>query len=227
MILFLLFPCFSLYFSIILSDNVKRSLELNWSIGKWQGLAPIGYLNVRDNEGKADIIIDEERAPIIKKLFQEYSTGLHSLQSLWYLARELGLTSKEPNHFEKSPHYKKKTLISRNKIDDILKNSFYYGVMAVNDWQKPHIHGAIITKTLFDKVQEVLKQKSRKIFSHEQKYQAIPFTLRGIIRCGTCGCAITPERKLKPNGKIYTYLKCSHLRGNCCQGIVNEDKSNV
>ncbi len=52
-----------------LSDNVKRSLNYNWSIGKWMSLAPIGFRNIRDEEGKSKIIIDEERAPIIKKLF--------------------------------------------------------------------------------------------------------------------------------------------------------------
>ena len=51
---------------IALSDNVKRSMEFNWSQGKWQALAPIGYLNIKDKEGKSQIIIDKERTPIIK-----------------------------------------------------------------------------------------------------------------------------------------------------------------
>ena len=76
-------------------DKVKASQTQNWAAGKWQGLAPIGYLNAKDEDRKATLIIDTERAPIIKILFEEYATGLHSLQSLWYKARELGLTSKE------------------------------------------------------------------------------------------------------------------------------------
>ena len=44
-----------------------------------------------------------------------------------------------------------------------------------------------------------------------------------MIKCDTCGCAITPEHKIKKNGKRYVYLKCSHLRGNCKQGLVNEN----
>ena len=78
-------------------DKVKASQKKNWSDGKWQGLCPIGYLNVRDEDRKATIVIDKERAPIIKMLFEEYATGLHSLQSIWYKARELGLISKEKN----------------------------------------------------------------------------------------------------------------------------------
>lgn len=204
-------------------DKVKASQTQNWAAGKWQGLAPIGYLNAKDDDRKATIIIDEQRAPIIKILFEEYATGLHSLQSLWYKARELGLTSKEKNHYKESPKFGKRTFISRNKIEDILKNPFYYGLMRVKGKLIPHIYEPIISKALFDKVQEVFQSKSREIFSHQQEYKAIPFAFRGLIKCETCGCAITSEHKIKKNGKRYVYLKCSHLRGNCKQGLVNEN----
>ena len=203
-------------------DKVKASQRKNWSDGKWQGLAPIGYLNERDEDRKATIVVDKERAPIIKKLFEEYATGLHSLQSIWYKARELWLTSKEKNHYKNSPKFGKRTFISRNKIEDILKNPFYYGMMKIKGKLIPHIYEPIISKVLFDKVQEVFKSKSREVFSHEQEYKAIPFAFRGLIRCATCGCAITPERHFK-NGKKYVTHKCSHLRGNCNQCNVNED----
>ena len=205
----------------VMIDKVKSSQKENWSLGKWQGLAPIGYINAKDDDRKATLIIDEQRAPIIKILFEEYATGLHSLQSLWYKARELGLISKEKNHYENSKNYNKRTYISRNKIEDILKNPFYYGVMKVKGQLIPHIYEPIISKALFDKVQEVFRSKSRKVFSHEQQYKAIPFAFRGIIKCATCGCTITPERKIRPN-KTYVTLKCSHLRGNCQQGNVSE-----
>lgn len=204
-------------------DTVRASQKENWAAGKWQGLAPIGYLNAKDEDRKSTIIIDTERAPIIKILFEEYATSLHSLQSLWFKARELGLTSKEKNHYKKSPKFGKRTFISRNKIEDILKNPFYYGMMKVKGKLLPHIYEPIISKALFDKVQEVFQSKSRDVFSHQQEYKAIQFAFRGLIKCDTCGCAITPEHKIKKNGKRYVYLKCSHLHENCKQGLVNEN----
>lgn len=203
-------------------DKVKASQRKNWADGKWQGLCPIGYLNVRDEDRKATIVVDKERAPIIKKLFEEYATGLHSLQSIWYKARELGLISKEKNHYKSSPNFGKRTFISRNQIETILKNPFYYGMMRVKGKLIPHIYEPIISKALFDKVQEVFKSKSREVFSHQQEYKAIQFAFRGLIKCETCGCAITPEHHIK-KGKKYIYYKCSHLRGNCNQCNVNED----
>lgn len=205
------------------TEKVKESQKENWEAGKWQGLAPIGYLNAKDDDRKATIVIDEQRAPIIKILFEEYATGLHSLQSLWYKSRELGLISKEKNHFKTSVNHNKRTFISRNKIEDILKNPFYYGMMRVKGKLIPHIYEPIISKALFDKVQEVFQSKSREVFSHQQEYKAITFAFRGLIKCETCGCAITSEHKIKKNGKRYVYLKCSHLRGNCKQSLVNEN----
>lgn len=53
---------------LALSDNVKRSMEFNWSQGKWQALAPIGYLNVKDKNGKSQVIIDKN----VRRLSRSY-----------------------------------------------------------------------------------------------------------------------------------------------------------
>ena len=76
-----------------LSYNVKRSLVKNWNSGKWQGTAPLGYLNrhTDDDNNEAIIIVDSVRGPIIKYLFQEFATGKHTLKTLWNLSKELGL----------------------------------------------------------------------------------------------------------------------------------------
>lgn len=139
-----------------LSYNVKRSLVKNWNSGKWQGMAPLGYLNrhTDDDNNEAIIIVDPVRGPIIKHLFEEFATGLHSLQSLWYKARELGLTSKEKNHYEKSKNFNKRTFVSRNKIEDILKNPFYYGMMKIKGQLIPHI------ETLKKNVQKNMEEEA-------------------------------------------------------------------
>ncbi len=206
-----------------MTDKVRDSQKRLIAEGHWLGLAPIGYINAKDDDRKATLIIDEERAPIIKRLFEEYATGLHSLQSIWAFARAQGFISKEKNHFKNSKNFNKRTLVSRNTIHNILKNPFYYGEMKLKKAKKivPHIYEPIISKALFDKVQAVLKSKGTEIYSHEQEYKGIPFATRGIIKCATCGCAITPERKIRPK-KIYVTLKCSHLHGNCQQGNVSE-----
>ena len=219
-----------------MNKNVKRSQKHNREAGLWQGLAPIGYLNAKDERRKTTLILDPERAPIIKQIFEEYASGVHSLKSVWLSATEKGLISKEPNYNPRSKNYGKYCPVSRNKIHDILTNPFYYGAMYVADEEidertkKPvktfyklinHVYEPLISKELFDKVQKVLKTRKKERFCKEQKYAGIPFVFRGLITC-KCGCAITPEHHKKGN-KEYVYLRCSHQKGSCNQKLVNEN----
>lgn len=219
-----------------MNKNVKRSQKHNREAGLWQGLAPIGYLNAKDERRRATLILDPERAPIIKQIFEEYASGVHSLKSVWLSATEKGLMSKEPNYNPRSKNYGKYCPVSRNKIHDILTNPFYYGAMYVADEEidertkKPvktfyklinHVYEPLISKELFDKVQKVLKTRKKERFCKEQKYASIPFVFRGLITC-KCGCAITPEHHKKGN-KEYVYLRCSHQKGSCSQKLINEN----
>lgn len=219
-----------------MNKNVKRSQKYNRESGLWQGLAPIGYLNAKDERRRATLILDPDRAPIIKQIFEEYASGVHSLSSVWMSAKEKGLISKEPNYNPKSKNFGKYCPISKNKVHDILTNPFYYGEMYVADEEidektkKPiktfyklvnHVYEPLISKDLFDKVQKVLKARKKEKFCKEQKYAGIPFVFRGLITC-KCGCAITPEHHRKGN-KEYIYLRCSHQKGTCNQKLVNEN----
>ena len=219
-----------------MNRNVRRSQKHNREAGLWQGLAPIGYLNAKDERKRATLILDPERSPIIKQIFEEYATGDHSIQSVWKSALDKGFTSKEPNYNPRSKNFGKRCPVSKNKIHDILTNPFYYGCMYVADEEidektkKPiktfykkiqHAYEPIISKELFDKVQTILKSKNKENFCKEQKYAGIPFSLRGLIKC-ECGCMMTPERH-KKKGNIYTYLRCPHRNKDCKQYLVPEE----
>lgn len=192
-----------------LRDNVKRSMEYNWSIGKLQGPAPTGYLNSRDENNKKTVIIDPVRGPLIKKMFEEYATGLYSLKDMTVWARCHNLTS---------GFYKK--LLCRTAIHKILQNPFYCGVMRVKGININHMYPTLISKELFELVQQRLTGKTK--VHTKTEYSSIDFALRGIFKCGKCGCAITSELHTKPSGKQYIYLKCSHARGDCDQKPVSE-----
>ena len=219
-----------------MNRNVRRSQKHNREAGLWQGLAPIGYLNAKDERKRATLILDPERAPIIKQIFEEYATGDHSIQSVWKSALDKGFTSKEPNYNPRSKNFGNRCPVSKNKIHDILTNPFYYGCMYVADEEidektkKPiktfykkiqHAYEPIISKELFDKVQTILKSKNKENFCKEQKYAGIPFSLRGLIKC-ECGCMMTPERH-KKKGNVYTYLRCPHRNKDCKQYLVPEE----
>ncbi|MDD3064081.1 MAG: recombinase family protein [Massilibacteroides sp.] len=51
--------------------NVKRGLRTRVEMGLWPGVAPLGYLNQKHMDKKCQIIIDPQRAPVIKKMFEK------------------------------------------------------------------------------------------------------------------------------------------------------------
>ena len=194
-----------------LRDNVIYGMDYSVAQGRCMSKAPAGYLNVRTPEGKAAVIIDKERAPIIQKLFNEYATGLYSVKDMMKKCKEWGLVSR----FSGKP-------FDTSTIHRILNNKFYIGEMLYKDQWHKHNYETLIAPALFKTCQDIMhgrKPEEPKHFKTTEK----PFIFRGLITCGECGCMISSDRKIKPSGKKYVYLKCSHFKGNCKNPQVNEN----
>jgi site-specific DNA recombinase len=73
------------------SENVKRGIRQKLRRGEWPGLAPFGYIN---NPKTRNIEPDPVKAKIIKKAFEEYSQGKHTLKSLAERLSFWGVVSK-------------------------------------------------------------------------------------------------------------------------------------
>lgn len=69
----------SKYYVDSLSENTKRGLREKIRRGEYPGVAPFGYLN--DYRTKK-IIVDRERAPLVKEAFHKYATGAVTLDDL-------------------------------------------------------------------------------------------------------------------------------------------------
>lgn len=179
-------------------DNVKRSQEHKIRIGEWSGAAPVGYLNIRNEQGKTDITIDQDRAPLIKKLFLTYAEGGKTLSELEALCKKWDLKNIRG----------KKSHLQRSHIYKILNNPFYYGKMRVKGHLYPHRYEPIISKEIFDKCQAVMQGWNKKPF----QYAAKEFVFRGLLQCATTGRTVTADTKKKTykSGKVaqWTYLRC-------------------
>lgn len=105
-----------------ISDNVKRSFERMRQEGKITGTAPIGYLNKNDGRGKTDIILDPDRAFLVKRIFEEYATGLYSMQEIRKKTIEWNLKNKT----------KSDTYLSVSQIEKILNITGLQGIRGKN-----------------------------------------------------------------------------------------------
>ena len=179
----------SKYFVDNLRENTKRGLRQKIRNGVWPGWAPVGYLN---NLKTKMIDIDSEKALKIRKLFELYATGNYTFHSLanWCKENKLkGNLGKE---------------ISPSNIQKILQNIFYIGLMEYKGEIFEGKHTPLISKKLFDKVQEVLKQRGK-----PQKIKKHNFAFLGLMKC-PCGASITAETQ-----KGHIYYRFTKKKGPC------------
>lgn len=119
-----------------ISDNVKRSAKKKLDEGTILGDSPLGYLNskrVDQKKEKVEVAIDPVRGSLVKKMFEEYATGLYSMNDIRLRITEEGLRSK------------KGCKISKSQVEQILQNPFYYGYMKYNDILYKHVHPTLIS----------------------------------------------------------------------------------
>ena len=159
-------------------------------------MAPLGYVNKNRK-----IVPDENIAPLIKKTFEAYATGNFTLRQVRDKFNALGLKRKSGRELAVSNYQK------------LLKNPIYTGLMRYNGEIFEGKHEPIITKKLFDSVQEVMSRKSK---PHSKGLK--PYIYRGFFRCGECGCFITTETQ-----KGHNYLRCTKRKNPCSQKYIREE----
>ncbi len=186
----------SKYFSDNLRENVKRGLRQKIRNGVWPGWAPVGYLNNANTRG---IDVDAEKSPKVRKLFELYATGAHTLYSLANWCKEHNLRG-----------HRGKTIVVGN-VQKLLQNPFYIGLMRFKSEIFEGTHEPILTKKLFDKCQEVLAKRGK-----VQEVRKNDFAFLGLMKCASCGASITAQYA-KGNGGIYTYYRCTKKRGACTE----------
>lgn len=108
------------------------------------GVAPYGY---RWND-KAEIVIDNDKANIVKEIYSLYNKGM-SLQGIADKLNNDGITTDRGKQF------------SKQAISVILKNDFYTGVVTHGSIKKDGTHEAIISKVMFGRIQSKMN-KNRK-----------------------------------------------------------------
>ena len=200
----------SKYFIDSLSENVRRGLRQKVRRGEYPGPAPIGYHN--DPRIK-QVVVDRKKSKIIKAAFEFYSQGDKTLEDVAHFLAQQGIVRKSGKIWH----------IDRVKY--LLTNPFYYGHFRYAKEVHEGKHDPIIAKKLFDKVQEVLKQRGRP--RHKTKNEPQPYC--GLLHCA-CGMMITGEYKVKrqKNGNVhqYVYYHCSRKSKiiKCKEPCIRQEK---
>lgn len=190
------------------SINVKRGMRARCEMGLWPCRPPTGYTKSKLKEQKCVSVIDPERAPIIKEMFEK--VGIHG-----WSGRKLYQWLRDEINFK--TEFNKP--LSLGNLYRILQNHFYYGRFEYpkksGDWYDG-IHNPIIDKKLFDIVQEQISSQTL-----EPRAMQKEFAFTKIMKCGSCGSGITADekfKKLKDGGvNRYVYYRCCRSRDQNCK----------
>ena len=172
-----------------LSEEVKKGQKEKIAQGWLPTRPPVGYKTIGEKGHKIHII-DEEKVPIIQKMFELYYSGNYSTYALTDVMYKEGLRSASDKKIGKSVLY------------ELLTNPFYCGQIVWNGQVTEGKHEPIITKDLFNSVQEKLNRK----FKVPTYTKHLP-VFKAKIDCIGCGGTVTWEIQ-----KGHWYGHCNHYR---------------
>ena len=201
---------FAEYYSRNLANEVLKGLTEKAKRGGTPGRARIGYLNTPEQLPQGGevrtVVIDRERAPIIRWAFETYATGLYGVADIALLLEARGLRTRGDRRRGPQP-------LSISGVHNMLSCPYYTGIITYRGKHYPGRHEPIISQDLFDRVQAVLKAHNH---SGERDRKHLHY-LKGTIRCGTCGGRLVYSQN-KGNGGTYEYFVCPrNQHGECPQ----------
>jgi site-specific DNA recombinase len=179
-----------------LGEEASKGMHEKAEEGWYPSNAPLGYINTVRADEKKIIVPDPVYSDVVKKMFNYYATGKHSLTTL----------VTEINSEIKGAGLNRR--LSKSTVAQILSNSIYAGTFNWKGKQYKGNHTPLITEDLYNKVQSILHNTNKHARQSRDKNR---WLFQGLLFCGHCGCAIVAELKKKQ----YIYYHCTGNKGEC------------
>lgn len=166
----------------LIVDKLKRGREVRASKGLWNGSGsdncPYGYVYNKDlNQG--ELVIDEEKANIVRKVFAEYIE----------------------NHMSPAAIALKYGFKGERIVVQILERKLYAGFITYNGKEYLGLHLPIISLETWQKAQE--EKKSRSVHRGDPQYM-----LTSLLYCGCCGSKLRYQKgRNRSETKVLCYSR--------------------
>lgn len=176
------------YYSVNLSENTKRGKYENALKKKSNGgVTPIGYKRI-----DGSLVIDEEKAPIIRFIFQNYIDGISYANIIKNTRERYGIK------------------LSMSGLKLILQNEVYTGKYIYNTYDGETFtyednHEPIVSQETFEKAKEKRLKNKRSPNAGKGKRK---YALSGLINCGECGGHIIVSHSYKNGEPAFFRLYC-------------------
>jgi site-specific DNA recombinase len=184
-----------------LGEETLKGMLQKAKSGLYPSNAPSGYRNAEGPDGRR-IIVPNQDAPTITRLFEEFATGRYSLMTLAARARVEGWTVGGRR-------------LHRSTLHLILRKRIYTGDFDWDGVTYQGKHEAVVSKETWDAVQALFNRRAE-TKQHRIKHD---FAFTGFVRCGHCGCGLVGELKKQK----YIYYHCTGHRGKCEEPYTREE----
>ena len=190
------------YYSEELSQKVRRGMNETRQKGNFTG----GHLLYGYSVENKKVIIDEEKAEIVRYIFEQYSVGVYVEDII------ADLTAKGI--------YNRGKPFARNTVYKMLKNEKYSGIYRIRDEVFENMYPQIVTPKTFEIVREKVKDNQ-----YGKRSLDVVYLLRNKMKCGYCGQSMNAECGTSKNGKRKHYYKCFGRKRNsgCKKKMIQKD----
>jgi len=214
-----------------LKSEIKKGLSDRLDRGYYNQKAPVGYVNIRLQGEKANLVIHEKLGPFIAECFELYKTGNYSRKDL-----EKHGIERKMKWMEKKIKYddtgeckleEVEKFVTDKSFEKLLSNPTYCQYKKAGKGRYAHIVNAkwpaLISFDTFIACQKIKGVRAKQCQLNLSGKIAKP--LMQLMTCGECRHAITGEVKNNQFGKTYIYYHCANK--SCSQRRINTEQKKI
>ena len=184
----------------IILERTRDKVAATRKKGKWAGgHPPLGY-NV--DAAATRLVVDEAEAARVRAVFELFLEHQALIPVVTELRRRVWSTKRWTT---KGGPEREGRPFDRTNLRRLLTNVTYTGRVRYRGQLYPGEHAGIVDADLFERVQQALCPGRTPSVRTPTPFRAL---LSGVLRCGACGCAMTPAHSWKKPGKRYSYYAC-------------------
>ena len=190
------------YYSAELAQKVTRGMRETRSKGNFPGGTVMYGYRVVDRK----VVIHEEEAQIVLRIFTDYANGKAGNVIIDELNEQGILYRGKP--FAKSTFYR------------MVTNEKYAGIFRHEDEVYTNIYPAIVPMEIFEIVMRRAEENK-----HGKHVAEVCYLLKNKIRCGYCGGPIGSGSGTSKSGKVLRYYRCNtrYTKAGCEQMPIRKD----
>ncbi|MCC7409992.1 MAG: recombinase family protein [Phycisphaeraceae bacterium] len=200
----------------IISERTRDKIAAARKKGKWVGGRPILGFDIASNAQGGRVTVNEEEAAQVRQIYELYLQHRALLPTLREIDRR-GWRTKA--WVTKKGQTRGGKRFAKDSLYRLLTSVLYIGKVRYRQDIYEGEHPGIVSETLWHRVQDVLRHNGRSGGANSglvrNKYGAL---LKGLLRCGPCGCGMMHTYTSKGNRR-YRYYVCIHAQkrgwGSC------------